>query len=217
MGYQGAAPRTSADVDAFVRAAKAAAVPDDALVALLRQSGWSERVVYRSLSAFYGETLGLAVPVRGGAANAREAFYYVLNFITLGFWTIGLGQIFYALIARTFPDTLSRFDVSTTTREVAWQLAAVIVTFPAFLVVDRLIAAELRRRPEAADSPIRSWLTYAALVIAAIVVLLDAIWFLEALIRGELTVRFVLDTIVLLVLGGGVFAYYLSSLQRPAR
>jgi hypothetical protein len=53
-------------------------------------------------------------------------------------------------------------------------------------------------------------------VIAAIIVLLDGIWFLNALLRGELTVRFVLDSLVLLALGGGVFAYYLNGLRQPA-
>jgi len=58
-------------------------------------------------------------------------------------------------------------------------------------------------------------LTYIALVIAATVLLADGIWFLQALLKGDLTLRFILDTLVLLVLGGGVFAYYLSTIDAP--
>jgi hypothetical protein len=66
------------------------------------------------------------------------------------------------------------------------------------------------------DSGVRRWLTYIALVIAAIIVITDGVWFIEALIRGELTMRFILDSLVLLVLGGGVFTYYLTTMEPRA-
>lgn len=209
---------TAEALDGFIRTAKDRGVPDDALVPLLQQNGWPLRRIYRGLSAYYAQTLGVAPPARGGRAeNPRDAFLYLLNFITLGFWTIALGQLFYALIARWFPDAALRGYEGPLTHEIAWQLATIIVAFPAFLFVARAIGGELRRRPEALESPVRAWLTYIALVIAAIVVLLDGIWFLEALLRGEITIRFLLDSLVLLVLGGGVFAYYLGGLHPPAR
>jgi hypothetical protein len=65
-----------ADIDAFVRRAKSR---------VLRQSGWSERRVYRSLGVYYAAEFDIAVPVRdSGLAYARDAFYYLLNFISLG-------------------------------------------------------------------------------------------------------------------------------------
>lgn len=206
-----------AELDAFVATAKARGVPDAALVPLLKQNGWSERRVYRSLSGWYAQDLGVPPPSRSGAADsARDGFYYLLTFITLGFWTVALGQIFYVLIARAFPDRAFNPYEGALLPEVAWQIATVLITFPVFAFVSRLIATELRRRPDAADSGVRSWLTYVALVIAAVIVIGDGIWFLGAFLRGELTVRFVLDSLVLAVLGGGVFAYYLATL-RPER
>ncbi len=207
------------DLDTFVRTAKAKGVPDDALVALLRQNGWSERRIYRSLGAYYGDALGMAPPSRSGRTeNARDAFLYLLNFITLGFWTVALGQLFYALIERRFPDPadlMSGARGGPLLAEIAWQLATIIVAYPCFVLVGRLIARELARRPDAIESGVRTWITYLTLVIAAIVVLMDGIWFLNSLLRGELTVKFILDSLVLLVLGGGVFAYYLNGV-RPA-
>jgi hypothetical protein len=211
----------SEDLDQFVRTAKAKGVADDALVALLRQNGWSERRIYRSLGAYYGDALGMAPPSRSGRAeHARDAFLYLLNFITLGFWSIALGQLFYVLIDRRFPDPVRPYSgggyPGSLISEIAWQLATIIVAYPCFVVVGRFIARENVRRPDALDSGVRVWITYVALVIAAIVVLMDGIWFLNALLRGELTVKFVLDSLVLLALGGGVFAYYLNGLRQPA-
>jgi hypothetical protein len=209
-----ASPASTHDLDAFIATAKARGIPDDALVPLLRQNGWSERRIYRSLTAHYGEALGVAPPSRSGAAdNARDGFYYLLNFITLGFWTIALGQIFYTLISRAFPDAAAGRYEGYLITQIAWQLATVIVTFPVFALINAAINRELANRSDAADSGVRRWLTYIALVIAAVVVLGDGIWFLGAFLRGELTVRFILDSLVLLVLGGGVFAYYLTTIR----
>ena len=205
-------------IDVFIRTAKANGVADSTIIVLLRHHGWSEQQIYRSLSAYYGDTIGMAPPSRSRRDdNARDAFIYVLNFVTLGFWTIALGNLCYVLIARAFPDptiAAGRYGYfgAPLIDQIAWQLAATLVALPAFLVLNRLIEKEMKRRPDLAESPVRSWLTYVALVIGALVVLVDGIWFLEALLRGELSIRFLLDSLVLLVLGGGVIAYYLSDL-----
>ncbi len=202
----------------FVRAAKQHGVNDEFIVSLLGDRGWSERRVYAALSAYYADVLGMPVPARSGQVeNARDAFYYLLNFITLGFWTVALGQVFYILIARAFPDATQRQYYAESLRDqISWQVAVVVISFPVFVFVHTLIRRELSSRPDLYDSGVRRWLTYLALVIAAIVVLADGVWFISALLRGELTVRFVLDSLVLLVLGGGVFLYYLNTIDAPA-
>jgi hypothetical protein len=205
------------ELAAFLDAAKEHGMSDEFVVALLRQNGWPERRIYRAYSAFYADRLGTALPKRQQAVeNARDAFYYLLNFITLGFWTVALGQIFYRLIAYWIPDSTQSPYYGSLRDDLAWQAATVIVAFPVFLFVHSLIQRELRARPDLYDSGIRRWLTYLTLVVAAIIVLTDAAWFIEALIRGEVTLRFILDSLVLLVLGGGVFVYYLRTMEPPA-
>jgi hypothetical protein len=204
---------------AFIETAKQRGLPDDALVPLLKQNGWSERRVYRSLSQYYASALGIAPPARGGrGVDARDAFLYLLNFITLGFWVVALGNLFATLIDRAFPDAASSAYSShpALLEAIAWQLATIIVAFPCFVIIGRLIAGEISRRPEAADSAIRAWLTYAALIVAALCILGNAIWVLQAFLTGALTVRFSLDSLDVIGLGTGVFVYYLASLRQPA-
>ena len=210
---------TASDLDAFVGVAKTKGVPDDALVPLLRQNGWSERRVYRALTDYYGSSLGIAPPSRSGPAeNARDGFAYLVLFMTLGTWATALGQIFYNLIDRKFADRAYDYPYYASQsffHEMAWQLAALIVAFPVFFFVQRSIEQHLKARPESADSGVRKWLTYIALVIAASICIGDAIWFLQGLLTGEVTIRFVLRVVTLLTIGGGIFAYYLSGIQRP--
>ncbi len=211
-----ATPSSQDQLRGFLQSAKQRGVSDESLVSLLRHRGFSERSIYRGLASYYEDVLGESLPSRGlDVENARDAFYYLLNFITLAFWTIALGQIFYMLIGRRFPDAL---DVSSPSLrdELAGQLAAVIVTFPVFLIVHSLIQRQLQKRPDLYYSPVRRWLTYVALVLAAIVLVADAVWFVTSFLQGQLTVRFVLDSLVLLVLGGGVFLYYLMTMEPPA-
>src|SRR5580704_6257178 len=183
---------------------------------MLRQNGWPERRIYRALSEYYAGTLGTAVPVRDqGSGNARDAFLYLLNFITLGFWSVALWQIWDDLVKRWFPDPLS-IEGPSLRDDIAWQAALIIVTFPIFAFVHWLIQRELARRPELYYSPIRRWLTYVALVLAAVTIVVDAALTVEAWITGHLTAHFLLDTLGLFVLGGGIFGYYLITME-PAK
>ena len=121
------------ELDSFIRTAKGRDVPDDALVPLLRQNGWSERRIYDRLTAYYGEALGVTPPRRSARGElAGDAFLYLLNFITLGFWAVALGQIFVTFIAHAFPDAANPYYRSFALTEIAWQLATIIVAFRAF-------------------------------------------------------------------------------------
>jgi hypothetical protein len=205
------------DLDAFVNIAKTKGVPDAALVPLLRQNGWSERRVYRALSAHYAELLGLAPPRRSGSSeSARDGFLYLVSFITLGTWATALGQIFYYLTDKAFPDAIygSSYYRGGFAHDMAWQLAAVIVAFPTFAFVQRAIEKQFVAKPDAAESGVRKWLTYIALVVTATICMGDAIWFLQGFLTGEVTMRFTLHVTTLATIGGGIFGYYFTGLQR---
>ena len=66
----------------------------------------------------------------------------------------------------------------------------------------------------------RKWLTYIALLIAAAVTIGDVATFLAYYLRGELSSRFAAKVAVVavtLLISGGVFWYYLSSLREARR
>jgi hypothetical protein len=200
----------------FVRKAKEQSISDESLVGILRQNGWSERRIYGALSEHYATVLGMPVPSRPQSTeNARDAFLYMLNFITLGFWTVALWQIWDDLVRRWFPDPLS-YSAGTSLREdIAWQVSIILVTFPLFVGVHSLIQKELSRRPELYYSGVRRWLTYVTLVVTAITVVIDAAYTIQQWIIGRLTAHFLLDALGLMLLGGGIFAYYLLTIDPP--
>lgn len=199
----------------FLEAAKRQGMSDETLVALLRGRGWPEEDAYRALADHYEAQSGLQVPAYKRSGSAKDAFLYLLGFSTLSIWTFGVGSILFTLIDRWIKDPLnSRPYYGNTYYQMADALASVIVAFPAYIFVTRYIVRELEVHPEKLESGVRKWLTYIALLVAAGVVIGDLITFLNYFLRGELTTRFVAKVAVVLVIAGGVFWYYLGSLQK---
>jgi hypothetical protein len=203
---------------AFIDAAKARDVADDFIVALLKHKGWSERRVYGAFASYYERTLNVSLPERGARIEyASDAFLYLLAFISLGAWAFAAGYVFDALIDRLIPSGLDSAYVEASFRtQVAGELATILVALPIFAWVSRTISAGISRRPEMADSGVRKWLTYVALVITAMCLIGDGIWFLTSFLTGDLSLRFVLKTLVLVVLAGSIFTYYLSTVRGEA-
>ena len=200
----------------FIEALKSQGASDEFVVAFLRQNGWSEKRVYHAFSAWYEARTGKAVPNGGGRIEAaKDAFLYLLAFITLGIWTVQLGALFFAVIDRTFPNpALDLPNTTWMTISMANELASIIVAFPLFLLVTASIVRAVQRQPERLESSARKWLTYIALVITASVMIGDVVTFLAYFLRGDLDTRFVLKVITVLVIAGLVFGYYLDSLRR---
>jgi hypothetical protein len=202
----------------FITTAKARGVSDEFVVSLLRQNGWSERRIYQAFSTYYEGILGAPLPSRGGAIEyAGDAFLYLLAFISLSSWTYALGHLFFVFIDRWYPSGLdSSYALVSFRQSVTYELATIIVAFPIFLFVSRAISSGLARHAERAESGVRKWLIYIALVIASVTLVGDAIWFLNSFLQGDLTTRFVLKSLVLSLIAGSIFGYYMSAVRGPA-
>ena len=203
------------DLKQFLDAARSQGASDEALVALLRGREWPEDDVYRVLADYFENRSGIAIPAYQRSGSAKDAFLYLFCFSTLATWTLGLGSVMFTLIERWFPDPLvPTYYYRGAYYQMADSLACVIIAFPVYLWVTRAILRELRLNPEKLQSSVRKWLTYIALLIAAGVVVGDLIAFLTYFLRGELTARFVAKVATVLLIAGGVFWYYLSSLRK---
>jgi hypothetical protein len=201
----------------FMDAAKAKGATNEALAALLRGRGWPEEDVYRALADHFETANGLEIPNYKRSGSAKDAFLYLLSFSTMATWTIALGSMIFSLIDRWIRDPLSPQNYyAGTFYQIADSLACVIVAFPVYLFVMGAIGREVQAHPDKLESSIRKWLTYLALLAAAGVVVCDLITFLTGLLRGELTGRFVAKVACVLVISGGVFWFYLASMQRDA-
>lgn len=215
---ESAANATRPKVYDFIERAKASGASEASLVGILTARGWPEKEVYEALAVQYERLTGISIPNRtGGATAAKDVFFYLLIFSTLATWTIALGSMAFTLIDWWLTDTLFSpgYTQAFESYNIAAAMASMLVAFPIFLLVSRAVVRDARSNPEKLNSPVRKWLTYLALVIAAGVLIGDLIAALTYLLRGEITSRFLAKSCVVLVLSGGVFFYYFFGLRKP--
>jgi hypothetical protein len=174
---------------------------------LLRSSGWKEREIAAALAA---RELALPIPERAGVGTARDAFFHLLAFSALYAWVIALIFLLFTYIEFAFPDPARRassYEIEAALSGLRASLATVIVSFPLFLAVWSFLLREVRRHPEKAKAGVRRWLGSLSLFVAAVTMLTDVICVVYYLVEGDLTVRFLLKVLALLVVTGGVFVY----------
>ena len=203
-----------AKLEEFVEASKSKGASDEFLATFLARRGWPADDVYAALGNYWERVTGLAVPARAGAGeSSRDAFLYLLSFSTLATWSSALGSMLFRFIERWFPDPVAHDYVYNLRNAVTWQMASIAVAFPIFVLVMRTILREAQDHPERLQSPVRKWLTYIALLLTAAAMICDLIWFLDYFLTGELTARFVLKALTVMIICAAIFSYYLGSLR----
>lgn len=199
----------------FIAQAQTNGVPETSLLGILKGRGWSEKDIYEGMAAACERQTGLVVPSRvAGQTGARDAFFYLVAFSTLATWTVGLGSVAFTLIDRWLGDPLFSPDLVFELDSLPYSIASVLVAFPIYFLIARCITREIEANPGKSASPIRKWLTYLALVIAAAIFVGDLISCLSSFLHGELTLRFFANSSVVLTLSGGVFYYYFGGLRK---
>ena len=210
----------SASLLPFLQAAKAQGASDEFLVNLLKDRGFPQKDIYGALQTHYERATGETLPSRRSKAeSAKDAFLYLLSFSTLATWTIALGRLLFELIDRWFSNGAldaayrNRFD----SYSLSNSMAAILVAFPIYAWLLLFLTREREAAPEKKQSSVARWLTYLALFLAAAWSIGDLITFLAFLLRGDLTVRFALKACTVLLIAGGVFGFYLTSLRDDVR
>ena len=178
----------------------------------LLSAGWQEEEIAKALNAFAEIDFPVPVPKKKPYLAAREAFLYLVSFITLYITAFSFGALIFSFIDLWFPDPL-RFGAGVPRTAIA----SLIVAFPIFLVITRTLHRAAARDPERKDSRVKKWLTYLTLVIAAGVLIGDLITVLSSLLGGELTLRFFLKALTVFGVAGSIFGYYLSDLQKEEK
>lgn len=203
----------SQDLIVFVKDGLQRGVARGDIEAVLVRAGWPPEQVRRALAGFADVEFAIPVPRPVPAVSAREAFMYVLMFVTLFLSAYNVGDLLFGVIDQRFPDPASPASDEATQQSIRWSLSSLIVAFPIFVWVSSLIARLVQRDPTKRVSKIRWRLTYVTLFVAACVLIGDVITVIYSFLGGELTTRFVLKVITVAAISGTVFGYYLPDLR----
>ncbi|MDO8492603.1 MAG: DUF5671 domain-containing protein [bacterium] len=150
-------------------------------------------------------------PTTKSKTTARDFFLYLFAVIILYVSFGSLLSLLFDYINHLFPDALSYTDPYS--GSMRFSIAILIILFPIFLVTTWFLNKDLRGNPEKQDMGIRKWLLYLTLFVASGIVIGDLVTLVNTFLNGEITPRFILKVLAVLVLSGLALWYYLLDLR----
>lgn len=141
--------------------------------------------------------------------------FTLVSFLALYTSAFSFGFLAFQFIEKAFPDLLNYG------RSMMWgggrnAIAGLIVAFPLYLFLMRLIWKETKGNAKNLESGVRTWFTYITLVVVAGIMLGDLIAVVSSVLGGELAIRFLLKAGTIFAIAGAIFSYYLHDLKRKA-
>jgi hypothetical protein len=199
----------------FTRRALESGHGREEITAALGRAGWSQPDIAEALANFAPVDFPIAVPNPRPYLSAREFFVYLVLFAALYCTVWSLGSLLFEFINRAFPDPLLNERAGAFSNDsIRWHISALVVAFPLFLYMFRMVNRAIAEDPAKRQSRPRKWLTYCTLFIAALMLTGDLVALIYRVLGGELTVRFILKVLVIAALAGGVFSYFLTDMRK---
>lgn len=126
---------------------------------------------------------------------------------------VSLINLLFQTIDYAFPDALAYYG-DPYSGGIRIAIASLVIIFPLFIFLSRLNGKDFATWPEKRELPIRRWLIYLTLFVAGIAVVVDLIALVNTFLSGEITTRFALKILSVLVVAGGVFGYFMYDLKK---
>lgn len=142
----------------------------------------------------------------------RSVFVYLLNFLALYLSALGAAMLVWGLADHWFADPLDGYVSNGPIRS---GIAMLVVAFPLFLCLNGYIRRNVEAGEAADRSLVKRVLTYVTLFVIAVTSIIDLISVIYTFLGGDLTARFAVRGLGILMIAGFVFLYYLGDLREP--
>lgn len=149
--------------------------------------------------------------------SPKDVFLQLLLIITLYFSAGSFITLLFQYVNIAIPDPLTEHYFSVEASyfgPLRFAIASLIVVFPAFMIVSWYLNRMEHKEPAKRELRLRKWLMYFTLFAAAIIIGGDLVSLVHSYLGGELTSRFALKALSVLVVAGTVFAYYLWDIRQ---
>ncbi len=142
----------------------------------------------------------------------KDFFLWLGAMAALYVSTISLITLWFEYINYLFPDELQSY-VDPFLGTIRYSIASLVVIFPLYIFLTRFLNQEVRRDSAKKEIWVRRWVIYLTLFVAGITLVVDLIVLINTFLGGDLTTRFILKIVVVLVVIGAGFLYYLYDLR----
>ncbi len=144
----------------------------------------------------------------------NTAKHFVLQLGSLGSLYLTLAfllVLLFGLINIIIPDAADNsWDIEGAQSMVRIGIAMVIVFFPTYLILTRSVNKLRRKETNGKYLSLTKWLIYLSLLVGGLVLLIDLVTVIMTFLEGEISERFVLKALAMLVVIGFAFFYYIK-------
>lgn len=122
--------------------------------------------------------------------------------------------LLFGLINLLVPDSAdSYFSQESAQNSLRLSIAMLLVFFPTFITLTRLVNVVRRQLHDATYLTITKWLLYLSLLAAGLTILIDLVVLIVTFLEGEVTVRFLCKVLAVFTVVGLAFGYYLKDVR----
>ncbi|WP_018631619.1 DUF5671 domain-containing protein [Neomegalonema perideroedes] len=205
------------ELDDFIRAAAAKGADFARIRTALSGAGWEASRIDSALGRYAETDLGVPAPKPRAFVSPRLFFMHCFYFVLLYVVAYNFISLLFTFLDHYLPDGLGQrggfFYSGDPIRAIQDNLAALIVATPLFWLTEKGLERAQSRSGQAIPR-IRLILAYFTIFVGACALLGDAIYFVYYLLRGELGLRFMLKTMILLLSVFGIWLYHRTDLSK---
>ncbi len=145
----------------------------------------------------------------------RDVFLHLFSIVALYWSAVSFVTLCWQYINYFFPDVLAlRYGGNSFAGAIRFSVASLIIIFPLFILASWYLNKIYRRETVVRDSKIRKWLIYFTLFVASLIIVGDLVFVIYNFLGGDVTAKFILKALSVLVVAGVVFWYYLDDVRR---
>jgi len=141
----------------------------------------------------------------------RDFFLWAGAMIALYVSVFSFISLLFSYIDYAYPDALA-YDVDPYSSGMRFAIASLIVIFPLFLFLQRLIRTNETKDPTRRDIWIRRWALVFTIFVAGVTVAVDLVTLINYFLGGDVTMRFLLKVVVVFLVAGGGLLHFLAEL-----
>lgn len=143
----------------------------------------------------------------------KDFFLWVATIVALYISAVSFLALLFEYIDVLFANPLTTY-VDPFSSSIRLAIASLIIIFPLYIYLTRLLNEDIRKNPEKKEVGIRKWLIFLTLFGAGATIIIDLIVLINTFLGGQvLTTAFIFKVLAILVVIGGVFMYYLKDLK----
>lgn len=143
--------------------------------------------------------------------TAKDFFLWLGAMVALYVSATSLILLVHQYINVFFPNALDYAPSYSSSMRFA--IASLVVFFPLYVWLTRMLHQDIRKTPEKQELWVRKWLIFLTLFVAGITMAIDLVMLVNTFLNGDITTRFILKALTILIVIGAGFWYYLNELK----